>query len=178
MKGIFDAYVLWPFDKKFVFELVTCVNTRDYTVDKSTYSVVPAKLFDIPAPLIQRKKKARRNSISQKWSLKRSREIDYFVSQWHTVTNPCMIFLSLIFIYIVLKLFIFCGVPIFEIFMFCTAMDLDPILNCSLHVLKKNYILTDSNINTIDLKLQERKIIYANHLLQKKITSKFVASYG
>jgi hypothetical protein len=79
-----------------------------------------------------------------------------------------MIFLSLIFIYIVLKLFIFFGVPIFEIFMFCTAMDLDPILNCSLHVLKKNYILTDSNINTIDLKLQERKIIYANHLLQKK----------
>ena len=32
MKGIFDAYVLWPFDKKSFFELVTRVNTRDFTV--------------------------------------------------------------------------------------------------------------------------------------------------
>ena len=32
MKGIFDAYVLWPFDKKFVFELVTWVNTHDFTI--------------------------------------------------------------------------------------------------------------------------------------------------
>ena len=32
MKGIFDSYVLWPFDKKFIFELVTRVNTPDYTV--------------------------------------------------------------------------------------------------------------------------------------------------
>ena len=32
MKGIIDAYVLWPFDKKFIFELVTRVSTRDSTV--------------------------------------------------------------------------------------------------------------------------------------------------
>ena len=32
MKGIFDAYVLWPFGKKLIFELVMCVSTRDSTV--------------------------------------------------------------------------------------------------------------------------------------------------
>ena len=32
MKGIFDAYVLWPFDKKLIFELVMRVNTHDFTV--------------------------------------------------------------------------------------------------------------------------------------------------
>ena len=32
MKGIFDAYVLSPFDKKLIFELVMCVNTCDFTV--------------------------------------------------------------------------------------------------------------------------------------------------
>ena len=32
MKGIFDAYLLWPFDKKMFFELVTRVNTRNFTV--------------------------------------------------------------------------------------------------------------------------------------------------
>ena len=36
MKGIFDAYVVWPFYKKFIFELVTRVNTCDYTVDLVT----------------------------------------------------------------------------------------------------------------------------------------------
>ena len=30
MKGIFDAYVLWSFDKKMFFELV--INIRDFTV--------------------------------------------------------------------------------------------------------------------------------------------------
>ena len=35
MKGIFDAYVLWPFDKKFIFELVMYIDTRDYTVCKN-----------------------------------------------------------------------------------------------------------------------------------------------
>ena len=30
IKGIFDAYVLWPFDKNFIFELVTRIRTRDY----------------------------------------------------------------------------------------------------------------------------------------------------
>ena len=28
MKGIFDAYVVWPFDKNFFFELVLCVSIR------------------------------------------------------------------------------------------------------------------------------------------------------
>ena len=32
MKGIFDAYVLWPFDKSFVFEFETYINTCDFTV--------------------------------------------------------------------------------------------------------------------------------------------------
>ena len=32
MKGIFDPYVLQPFDEKYIFELVTHVKTRDYTV--------------------------------------------------------------------------------------------------------------------------------------------------
>ena len=31
MHGIFDAYVLLSFDKSFVFELETQVNTRDFT---------------------------------------------------------------------------------------------------------------------------------------------------
>ena len=33
MKGIFDPYVLWPFDKKLIFSLVTRFRTRDYKVD-------------------------------------------------------------------------------------------------------------------------------------------------
>ena len=32
MKGFFYPYVLWPFDKKLISELVTRVRTRDYTV--------------------------------------------------------------------------------------------------------------------------------------------------
>ena len=32
MKGIFDAYVLWPFDQKCVFEFLRRVNTRDFTL--------------------------------------------------------------------------------------------------------------------------------------------------
>ena len=32
MEGIFDAYVLWPLDKKFIFELVTRVRTRNFRV--------------------------------------------------------------------------------------------------------------------------------------------------
>ena len=30
MKEIFDAYVLWTFDKKTFFELVTHINSRDF----------------------------------------------------------------------------------------------------------------------------------------------------
>ena len=36
MKGIFGRYVLWPFDKKLIFQLVTCIRTRDYTVTLSS----------------------------------------------------------------------------------------------------------------------------------------------
>ena len=32
MKGIFGPYIMWPFDKKQIFELVTRIRTRDYTV--------------------------------------------------------------------------------------------------------------------------------------------------
>ena len=32
MKGIFDPYVLWPFDKKLISKLVMSVKTRNYTV--------------------------------------------------------------------------------------------------------------------------------------------------
>ena len=32
VKGIFNAYVRWPFGRNFIFELVTRVRTRDYTV--------------------------------------------------------------------------------------------------------------------------------------------------
>ena len=35
-KGIFDPYVLRPFDKTLIFELVMGVRTRDYTVDAHT----------------------------------------------------------------------------------------------------------------------------------------------
>ena len=31
-KRIFNAYVLWPFGKNFLFELVTRVRTREYTL--------------------------------------------------------------------------------------------------------------------------------------------------
>ena len=32
-REFFDSYVLWPFDKKFIFELLKRINTRDYTED-------------------------------------------------------------------------------------------------------------------------------------------------
>ena len=32
LKGIFSPYVLWPFDKKLIFELVMRIRTRNYTV--------------------------------------------------------------------------------------------------------------------------------------------------
>ena len=32
MKGIFGPYVLWPFDKMLIFQLVTHIRTCDYTV--------------------------------------------------------------------------------------------------------------------------------------------------
>ena len=32
MKGIFDPYVLQPFDEKYIFKLLTHVKTRDYKV--------------------------------------------------------------------------------------------------------------------------------------------------
>ena len=35
MKWICDAYVLWPFDKKFIFELLMHVNTNNYTVKEA-----------------------------------------------------------------------------------------------------------------------------------------------
>ena len=38
MKGICDAYVLWPFHKRFIFELAMHVNTQDSTV-KETFSI-------------------------------------------------------------------------------------------------------------------------------------------
>ena len=34
MKGSFDAHVLWLFDKKLIFELVTRIITRDFTVSR------------------------------------------------------------------------------------------------------------------------------------------------
>ena len=39
MKGIFGPYVLWPFDKKLIFWIVTRVSARDYTVDATFDSV-------------------------------------------------------------------------------------------------------------------------------------------
>ena len=38
MKGIFDAYVLWPFGKKFIVELVTHVRTCDSMVSRNQFS--------------------------------------------------------------------------------------------------------------------------------------------
>ena len=38
MKGIFDAYVLRPFGKKFIFELVASVRTREFTVSRNKFS--------------------------------------------------------------------------------------------------------------------------------------------
>ena len=35
MKGIFDPYILGPFDKKMFFEFVTRVNTRDHSCSVS-----------------------------------------------------------------------------------------------------------------------------------------------
>ena len=43
MKGIFDDYILWPFDKKLIFELVMCVNTRDFTVCLIFHQFYPLK---------------------------------------------------------------------------------------------------------------------------------------
>ena len=38
MKGIFDPYVLWPFDKELIFLLVMLVSTREFTVNEKTQS--------------------------------------------------------------------------------------------------------------------------------------------
>ena len=35
MKGIFDAYVLWPFDKNLISQLVMGIRTREFTVIKN-----------------------------------------------------------------------------------------------------------------------------------------------
>ena len=40
IKMIFDAYVLWPYGKKIIFELVTHVRTRDSTVGYNGVSMV------------------------------------------------------------------------------------------------------------------------------------------
>ena len=45
MKGIFDAYVLQPFEKTFIFGLVKPVNTHDYTVAQKT-TVLRLKLHE------------------------------------------------------------------------------------------------------------------------------------
>ena len=37
MKGIFDAYLLWPFDHKLIFEL------RNFTVLKNTMNLLKTK---------------------------------------------------------------------------------------------------------------------------------------
>jgi hypothetical protein len=48
MKGIFNAYVLWPIDKKLIFELVTHVNTRDFTLRKNHKGLNIAKIEGYP----------------------------------------------------------------------------------------------------------------------------------
>ena len=40
IRGIFNLYVLWPFDKKLIFLLVTHVNTCDFAVNKNTTSKI------------------------------------------------------------------------------------------------------------------------------------------
>jgi hypothetical protein len=52
MKGIFDAYVRWPFGEKFIFELVTHVRTPDYVYGMDILRFIiqgPSVLF----PLMQ-----------------------------------------------------------------------------------------------------------------------------
>ena len=44
MKGIFDPYVLCPFDKKLIFKLVTHVSTRDFTVAISMLPILSTDL--------------------------------------------------------------------------------------------------------------------------------------
>ena len=39
MKGIFNPYVQWSFDKKLIFWLATSVRTRDYTVCQKIYLI-------------------------------------------------------------------------------------------------------------------------------------------
>ena len=42
MQGIFGPYVLWPFDKKLIFWIVTRVSARDYTVHTRVLQSTPA----------------------------------------------------------------------------------------------------------------------------------------
>jgi len=52
MNKIFDPYLLWPFDKKLISWLVTCVSTRDFTVSIKFYpSELPKNLKEITAKL-------------------------------------------------------------------------------------------------------------------------------
>ena len=39
MKGIFDPYDLWPFDNKLIYQLVTHVRTRNYTVSMQEFTI-------------------------------------------------------------------------------------------------------------------------------------------
>ena len=39
-EGDLRCYVLWPFDKKLIFQLVTRISTRNSTVNKITYQIM------------------------------------------------------------------------------------------------------------------------------------------
>ena len=49
MKEIFNAYLLWPFGKNFIFELVTHDRTRDYTICILTLSNLEHKFHKFKA---------------------------------------------------------------------------------------------------------------------------------
>ena len=71
MKGNFDAYVLWPFGKKFFFELVTRFRTRDSTVFK--FRILIWLILNSPSMKTPQQKK-------YIWMFERS---------WNSICNLC-----------------------------------------------------------------------------------------
>ena len=74
MKGIFGPYVVWLFDKKLIFQLVTRIRTPDYAISKWEIEVwqdIVKKLwFSLDAQLAQKIIKVSMLSVSKSlWSL-------------------------------------------------------------------------------------------------------------
>ena len=94
MKGIFSPYVLWPFDKKLIFLLVTRIRTRDCTVYFFELKMRFAGLFFI---CVCRWKKMFRKKRFQKISARLLGRSEYL----HNKKRESFIYLCIIYLCII-----------------------------------------------------------------------------